>query len=81
MAFEQGELVGPDPPNSPRAVLTYAKPGTCPALRGFSFLMHATPVIEGLAQTGLKKIPVQRGTCGPRVNSHGIRSAGAPPQV
>jgi hypothetical protein len=44
----------------------------------FSFLMDATPVTE---VSGLKKIPVQRGTCGPQVNSPGIRSAGAPPQV
>src|SRR5947209_20516165 len=38
--FEQGELVGPDSPRIPRAVLTYAEPGTCPASMGLSFFEH-----------------------------------------
>jgi hypothetical protein len=50
-----------------------------PALRDFClFSRHATPVIEGQLNPALKKSGAT-GTCGPRVNCHRIRSAGAPP--
>src|SRR6266851_10429557 len=40
MALSKASWSAPTPPESPRAVLTYAEPGTCPASTGLSFFEH-----------------------------------------